>query len=317
MGAYSIGFDIGGSHIAGALFDGADELARLERPYPKGEPEKAPALIAGMTKALEASLGAGQSISYIGIAVPGSLSRDKRRILNAYNLGFEDTPLPELIENELGGRINVLMANDADAAAWAEYCCGALRGYENCLLITLGTGVGGGVILNGALFTGGMGNGVELGHMIIDRLAGPVCSCGVSGCVEARCSATAIIRRARESIAKNEHSLIYGACGGDAQRIDAKLVIDAAKRGDGEAMAIFNDYVDALGSGIASIINTLDPMAIAIGGGVSGAGEFLLEPVRKNVEKKSFYKEHAAIVKAKLGNDAGIVGAALLHRTAK
>ena len=162
-----------------------------------------------------------------------------------------------------------------------------------------------------------MGNGVELGHMIIDRLAGPVCSCGVSGCFEARCSATAIIRRARESIAKNEHSLIYGACGGDAQRIDAKLVIDAAKRGDGEAMAIFNDYVDALGSGIASIINTLDPMAIAIGGGVSGAGEFLLEPVRKNVEKKSFYKEHAAIVKAKLGNDAGIVGAALLHRTAK
>lgn len=315
MGAYSIGFDIGGSHIAGALFDGADELARLERPYPKGEPEKAPALIAGMAKALEASLGAGQSISYIGIAVPGSLSRDKRRILNAYNLGFEDTPLPELIENELGGRINVLMANDADAAAWAEYCCGALRGYENCLLITLGTGVGGGVILNGALFTGGMGNGVELGHFIMNMAAGEKCSCGVRGCFESCCSATALIREGVRSLSSAPNGMIAALSHGDSANINAKLVIDCARAGDPAAKAIFTEYAHALGCSIASLINIIDPERIAIGGGVSGAGEFLLKPVREYVKQMSFYNDFASIVKATLGNDAGLVGAALLHKT--
>lgn len=315
MGAYSIGFDIGGSHIAGALFDGADELARLERPYPKGEPEKAPALIAGMAKALEASLGAGQSISYIGIAVPGSLSRDKRRILNAYNLGFEDTPLPELIENELGGRINVLMANDADAAAWAEYCCGALRGYENCLLITLGTGVGGGVILNGALFTGGMGNGVELGHFIMNMAAGEKCSCGVRGCFESCCSATALIREGVRSLSSAPNGMIAALSHGDSANINAKLVIDCARADDPAAKAIFTEYAHALGCGIASLINIIDPERIAIGGGVSGAGEFLLKPVREYVKQMSFYNDFASIVKATLGNDAGLVGAALLHKT--
>lgn len=315
MGAYNIGFDIGGSHIAGALFDGADELARLERPYPKGEPEKAPALIAGMAKALEASLGAGQSISYIGIAVPGSLSRDKRRILNAYNLGFEDTPLPELIENELGGRINVLMANDADAAAWAEYCCGALRGYENCLLITLGTGVGGGVILNGALFTGGMGNGVELGHFIMNMAAGEKCSCGVRGCFESCCSATALIREGVRSLSSAPNGMIAALSHGDSANINAKLVIDCARAGDPAAKAIFTEYAHALGCGIASLINIIDPERIAIGGGVSGAGEFLLKPVREYVKQMSFYDNFASIVKATLGNDAGLVGAALLHKT--
>ena len=139
---YDIGFDVGGSHIAGALFSGEKELMRLQTPYPKNEPDKASGIIAQMIEAL---------------AVPGSISRDKRTVLNAYNLGFKNHPLPELIERKLNSRVRVLMANDADAAAWAEYMRGSLKGYANSVLITLGTGVGGGIILNGSLFTGGMG----------------------------------------------------------------------------------------------------------------------------------------------------------------
>lgn len=174
---YDIGFDVGGSHIAGALFSDEKELSRLQTPYPKNEPDKASGIIAQMIEALadaipEAAEDKLSLLNVVGIAVPGSISRDKRTVLNAYNLGFKNHPLPELIERKLNSRVRVLMANDADAAAWAEYMRGSLKGYANSVLITLGTGVGGGIILNGSLFTGGMGNGVELGHFIMNMDAG-------------------------------------------------------------------------------------------------------------------------------------------------
>ena len=219
-------------------------------------------------------------------------------MLNAYNLGFKNHPLPELIERKLNSRVRVLMANDADAAAWAEYMRGSLKGYANSVLITLGTGVGGGIILNGSLFTGGMGNGVELGHFIMNMAAGEKCSCGVRGCFESCCSATALIREGVRSLSSAPNGMIA-----------------ALSAGDPATKAIFTEYAHALGCGIASLINIIDPERIAIGGGVSGAGEFLLKPVREYVKQMSFYDNFASIVKATLGNDAGLVGAALLHKT--
>lgn len=316
---YDIGIDIGGSHIAGAIFEEETELARESTAFPKGEPNKVSKIVANMILRLANRIpdSAGDKLTHlnaVGIAVPGSISRDKRRVLNAYNLGFKDHPLPELIEKELLGRVRVLMANDADAAAWAEYMRGSLRGFDNGILITLGTGVGGGIIMNGSVFYGGRGSGVELGHFILDRTSGPMCSCGERGCFEACCSATALIREGVLSLNTHPESMIARRSLNDADRIDAKLIIDCAREGDETATEIFSHYTDALGCGIASLINILDPERIAIGGGVSGAGEFLLKPVRARVAKARFYDSSADIVTAKLGNDAGIVGAALLNR---
>lgn len=316
---YNIGIDIGGSHIAGALFADERELARETLPYPKGDPGSVSGIAAGLISRLAAAIpqAAEDKLALLdsaGIAVPGSISRDKRKILNAYNLGFKDHPLPDLIERELGGRVRVLMANDADTAAWAEYMCGALKGCPNSLLITLGTGVGGGIIMNGALFCGGMGNGVELGHFMLDITGGGACSCGAQGCFEERCSASALIRAGVKLLSTDPRGMVAALSGGDAKKINAKLIIDCARQGDAAALAIFADYAHALGCGIASLINILDPQKIAIGGGVSGAGDFLLDPVREWVRKFSFYDNYADIVAAQLGNDAGLVGAALLHK---
>ncbi len=316
---YDIGIDIGGSHIAGAIFADEIELARESTAFPKGEPDRVSGIVANMISRLANHIPeTGEDklihLNAVGIAVPGSISRDARTVLNAYNLGFKDHPLPDLIEKELSGRVKVLMANDADAAAWAEYMRGSLMGFKNSVLITLGTGVGGGIIMNGSVFHGGRGSGVELGHFILDRTSGPVCSCGERGCFEACCSATALIREGVHSLTAHPESMIARLSLGDVDRINAKLIIDCARAGDAVAKEIFSRYTDALGCGIASLINILDPERIALGGGVSGAGEFLLKPVRSRVAKAGFYDSSADIVTARLGNDAGIVGAALLNR---
>lgn len=312
----NLGFDVGGSHIAGGLFD--ESYARLrtvERPFPKGRPEDAPALIAAMARELCAGACPIGELDGIGLAVPGSIDRSRTRVIHAYNLGFHDVPLPALVSGLLGD-VQVYLGNDADSAALAELQAGAFRGVKNAVLFTLGTGVGGGVILGGKLFRGGMGNGVELGHFVMD-FSGAPCTCGVRGCCETLCAATALIRQGRASAKAHPQGLIAFRSGGDPAEINARLVIDCAREKDPEATRIFDCYVDALGSAAASVINILDPEVIAFGGGVSGAGEFLFAPLRENVAKKSFYDAYARIVPAQLGNDAGMLGAALLKKDAQ
>ena len=162
------------------------------------------------------------------------------------------------------------------------------------MMITIGTGIGGGLILNGELFRGGRGNGTEPGHMVL-RNGGRHCSCGIDGCAETYCSATRL-----------------GKDGAAFGKASAKDVIEAARQGNEEALNLFRQYIDDFGSYIASIINLLDPERIAIGGGVSGAGSFLLDPLREDVERKCFFETCPEIVVASAGNDAGIVGAGLI-----
>ncbi len=312
----TLGFDIGGSHIAGGLFNERYERLRtLEEPFPKGRPDDVPALVASMAKRLCEGVCPARELDSVGLAVPGSINRARTHVLNAYNLGFHDLPLPALVSALLDGT-PVYLGNDADSAALAELQAGAFRGVKSAVLFTLGTGVGGGVILNGKLFLGGMGNGVELGHFILD-LSGHVCTCGVRGCCETRCSATALIREGKASVSAHPQGLIARRAKGSEANVNARLVIDAARENDPAALAIFHAYVDALGSAAASVINILDPEVIAFGGGVSGAGEFLFAPLRENVKQKSFYDSFARIVPAQLGNDAGMLGAALLKKDAE
>lgn len=310
-----IGFDIGGTKIAvGAVDDDMRIVARRSMAFPTGEPyEKTVASMAVLVEELGKETGvAPEAFASIGIVVPGSIDTACENVLHAFNLQFHRIPLRREMQKHFP-QVPVYLANDANGAALAELHAGAFRGCKTAVLITLGTGIGGGLILNGRMFNGGMNHGVELGHMVLVH-GGPLCTCGVKGCIETVCTSTWLIQQGRRSVIDYPNAMICTRAGGDMDRVDAKLVIDCAREHDAIAVDIFERYVDQLGSAVTSIINLLDPEVIALGGGVSNAGEFLFRPVRENVAKKTFFEEYAQIVPAQLGNEAGIVGAAMLAR---
>lgn len=310
-----IGFDVGGTNITAGLVDDDKRITqRSNIAFPTGEDYKSiSSRMAGQVREMLEKEKLGESdVTCIGIAVPGSIDAAGETVIDAYNLQFHDVPLKKSIQEHFP-RIPVFLANDANAAALAELHAGAFIGCRTCALLTLGTGVGGGLILGGRMFNGGLGNGVELGHMILAH-RGEVCTCGNKGCVESLCTATALIREGRKAVVEHINSMICTEARGNMDNVTAKLVIDCARSGDRIAMDIFDRYVDALSSAVASLINLFDPEVVAIGGGVSLAGEFLFEPLRAHVHRKSFFKNHGRVVPAKLGNDAGIIGAAMLGR---
>jgi len=312
---YQIGFDIGGTNLkVGAVDDNMKIAAKRNVAFPKGETyQNIAAIMAEQVKNLaeEIQIPATEFKS-IGVATAGSIDPGGSVIIHAHNLGFHDVPMVDEM-HEYFPEIPVYLANDADAAALAELHAGAFRGKKTAVLFTLGTGVGGGIILGGKMFKGGMGRGNELGHMIIQD-GGPICTCGNKGCIESLCTATWLIQQGRKVIVERPVSTIYEKAEGNMNNVTAKIVMDSAKEGDTIAMDIFNTYVDHLSSAIASIAVLLDPEVIGIGGGVSLAGDFLFEPLREKVKEKSFFKVYHEVVPAQLGNDAGIVGAAMLAR---
>ncbi len=244
---------------------------------------------------LQEAGGTREDLASIGIGVPGSIDGPTGTIISAHNLGFYNVPIRAAV-GERFPATPVFLINDANAATLAEFRMGALRGCRTGILVTLGTGVGGGLILCGEVFEGGMGHGVELGHVCIDR-KGPLCTCGNRGCVETLCSATWLAEQGRVM----------------SETADAKFVIDSAKAGNSIALDIFNGYVDHLSTALSSYAVLLDPEVIVLGGGVSHAGEFLLGPLRQKVKEKAFFHYTYKIVAAEMGNDAGIIGAALLR----
>ncbi|MBQ5992470.1 MAG: ROK family protein [Clostridia bacterium] len=289
------GFDIGGTNIAAGIIDENNRLiAKDSVKFPRGEGTDA--VVAACAEVYQAILdrtgAAPDAIAGVGVAVPGSVNPEAGLVIDAHNLGFHHTPLASLLEAAL--HKPVCLVNDADAATLAEHRIGALKGTRTAMMITIGTGIGGGLIVNGMLFGGGRGNGTEPGHMVLCN-GGRHCTCGIDGCAETYCSAT---RLAKDGAAFGMSS--------------AKDVIEAAKQGNPDALELFRAYIDDFGSYIASIVNLLDPERIAIGGGVSGAGSFLLDPLRADVARKCFFETCPEIVVASAGNDAGIIGAGLI-----
>ncbi|MDR1620388.1 MAG: ROK family protein [Clostridiales bacterium] len=310
-----IGFDVGGSNIAvGVVDDDMRIVARRSAPFPTGEPySHTVGIMAGFVRALAKECGVdARAFQSIGIAVPGNISSDEASVVHAYNLQFHHVPLRAAMQSHFPS-VPVYLGNDADVAAVAELYAGAFKGRQTAVLITLGTGIGGGLIVGGRMFKGGRKNGVELGHMVLAH-NGPMCTCGTRGCVEALCTATWLTRQGRISVIEYPKAMISTKAGGDMNRVSARLVIDCAKAGDAIAGDIFARYVDQLGSALASVANLIDPEVIALGGGVSLAGEFLFAPLRENTLMKCFFDTCGDIVPAQMGNDAGIIGAAMLQR---
>jgi len=286
-----IGFDVGGTNIkAGILDDSMNIVAKRMTAFPKESGYRK--VVRKMHETarellLECHLNEGD-VKSLGIAVAGAVDVANGVSIKACNLGFYNAPLSEEMKQHFPS-IPIHVINDAYAATLAEFKKGALKGCSNAILLTIGTGIGGGVVLDGKLFYGGMKHGIEPGHATL-ALDGPLCTCGNRGCVETLCSATWIAEKGKAN---------------------AKAVIDRAKEGDPACLEVFNEYIENLSSALASLTVLFDPEIIALGGGVSLAGRFLFEPLGEKVKQKSFFKYPYKIVPAELGNDAGMIGAAL------
>jgi len=252
-----------------------------------------------------------EDIAAIGLAVPGSIDYARGVVIDAHNLDYHDFPLCKLVGDGFPG-VTVYVENDANAAALAEYYAGAFRGCSSGLLITIGTGIGGGLVLDGKIFVGGKKNGFEFGHAVL-LFGGEPCTCGQRGCIESYCSAAALVREGRKAANLHHESAMFQRAQGDVTKINAKLVMDCAREGDPIACEVYNRFTDYLGATACTAIALFDPEIIAFGGGVSNDGEFLLAPIREYAKKYAFFKNHAKIVTAEMKNDAGIVGAAMLH----
>ena len=298
-----LGVDIGGTNIKLALIEDAEgELAIKAKGSFRFRHEPCGELCTNIREnaerlAEEAGLKA-DDIAAVGLSVPGSIDQSGEILLHAYNMGYHGVALKAGAEEAFPGR-KVVMVNDANAAAMAELELGALRGCRNALLITIGTGVGTGLILDGKVFNGGQNRGCEMGHMPFRNGADP-CTCGQSGCLEVYTSATRIARQG-EKLLGPEYA-------------DSKTVLDAARAGNETAKQIIGEYISDLADVLAGFCCALDPERIALGGGFSAAGDDLYVPLRKLVEERNFNRVPYEIVPAHFLNDAGVMGAALFAR---
>ncbi len=313
---YYIGIDLGGTHMAaGVVNEEGAILTKAETPTLVGRPYQD--IVRDMAACIRTAIGqAGISeadVHSIGIGIPGIADQKTGRVIFCPNLSWRDIPLRDEVQKHIDKP--VFIDNDATVAGWAEYQAGVSRGCNTCVFLTLGTGVGAGIVINGRIWSGAHGAATELGHLTIE-VDGEMCNCGKRGCTERYCSATAIIRMAKEACAQQPDNSIMRKCGGDMNKINAKIVIDAAKEGDDVAKQVFNRYSKYLTIAINNIISFLDPDMIVLGGGVSHAGAFLLDAIKAQLGDYLVFPtlELPRIALAQLGNNAGIIGAALLGR---
>ena len=312
MSGLFIGIDVGGTNLKAGVTDEAGRLlASAHRPLKfRGAEPFAADLAALAAEVLQAAGGTCQDVVSVGIGLPGAVSGGE--VLFTPNIPLAHVPLAELFRSHMD--VPVLLGNDADCAAVGEYFQGAGRGVRDFVVLTLGTGIGAGIILNGRLRGGEASS--EAGHMVL-RAGGEPCPCGRRGCWEQYAAAPALIRRTRAAMKAHPESLLHRLAA-EQGTVDGRTPFLAAEAGDETALALCRDYVEDLAEGTANLVNLLRPEAVAFGGGVAGAPEaLLLEPLRHRVGELC-YSRHggrsARILRAELGNDAGIIGAALLCR---
>lgn len=308
-----LGIDLGGTNVAAAVVDGEGTiLGKVSLPTPRtGAEAVADQMAAAARAAVEQAGITLEQVESVGIGSPGTIEPAEGLIKFWSNLDFENVPLTALMAERLNKPI--YLENDANAAALGEYAAGAGKGSQSMVAITLGTGVGGGAVLGGKLYTGFNYAGMEVGHFVIEHNGRP-CTCGRKGCFEAYCSATALIKRTREVMEENRDSLLWQLAG-SLDKVNGRTPFDAAAQGDAAAGKVIDEYVDYLGCGVASLVNIFQPEVFCIGGGPSAQGETLMAPVRYILNREDYARNsvhRTRLVRAALGNDAGIIGAALL-----
>jgi len=315
---YYLGLDVGGTNlVAGVIDKNYRIIAKESMPTNAGRSvEEITSDMAEVSKKAVAKAGLELSdISSWGIGMPSYVNPKTNLLVHANNFGWKNIPIYDYLKKHIS--LPIYIANDANCAAFGEVLAGAASKYTNAIMLTLGTGVGGGIILDKKIYCGSDNMGAELGHtkLVYD---GVRCTCGQKGCLESYCSSTALIRIAKEAVEKAPDSLIMKLCNGDKEGIDGEIVFEAAKKGDATAKALIDDYIGHLAAGISTFITIFRPEVIILGGGMAHAGDFLLKPLNERLYTSTFAAEEIGvppIIEAGLGNDAGIIGAAFLEKT--
>ncbi|OAA28280.1 glucokinase [Frankia sp. EI5c] len=310
-GDLAIGVDVGGTKVAAGVVDAQGTvLASARRPTPSHDPAE----VADAIAALVAELRQRFTVHAVGVGAAGWIDNDRSTVLFAPNLAWRDEPLRDVLASRVG--LPVVVENDANAMAWAEYRFGAGRGHNDLVCVTVGTGIGGGIVLDGRLHRGAFGIGAEMGHMQIVP-DGYGCGCGNNGCWEQYASGRALVRAARAIAVESPEAALRMLRGRPADELSGPDVTAAAQDGDPAALACLEDVGGWLGQGLASLAAILDPGRFVVGGGVSDAGELLVGPARARFRASLSGRGHrpeADVVVATLGSAAGIVGAADLAR---
>lgn len=315
---YYIGIDLGGTNISMGIVDGNYNIvqrSKVKTSVPRSELEICDSMMSLIHTTL-CDMGMNiDEIESVGIGVPGSVNVKAGVVEHAPNLFFHNWNLKKMMEDKI--KKSIFIENDANAAVYGEYLAGSARGADSAIMITIGTGIGGGIILNGKIYYGCNFNGAELGHMVIHR-NGRECTCGRKGCFEKYASASGLIKTTKEALNRSGvKTLIWDLIDNNIENIDSKTVFKAMRLGDELGKAIVNEYVLDLSCGLVNIINIFQPDVLCIGGGVSNEGEYLINPVIEVISKERFSKtasKQVHVKRAELGNDAGIVGAAFLHK---
>ncbi|MDO4324827.1 MAG: ROK family glucokinase [bacterium] len=315
---YCIGIDLGGTTIKAGIVDETYQIVKADA-VPTQASKGAEAMVKDMVDLVLGLLSDAEismsEIAAIGLGVPGTANKETGMVEYANNLGFENEPLVPLLQKYFDKPI--YFDNDANAAAWGEYLAGCGRGHKSMVMVTLGTGVGGGVILDGQLYEGCNYAAGEFGHFVI-QCEGLPCNCGRRGCFEMYASASGLIRMTKEAMQQEggRSSILWELCGKNPENVNGKLLFEAVANEDETAKKVLEKYIYYLSVGITDIINMFQPEVLCIGGGISKAGDVILTPLKKLVDEQIYTrtsKVKTEIVIASLDNDAGIIGAAMLQ----
>lgn len=304
------GVDVGGTKMLAVALDEAGAVIAVER---RSTPSGTAALVEGMASIVEALAGRCGSLGAVGAGIPGMVDRDGAVRFSPNLPGVVDAPIRALLADRLGQP--VVVENDATCAAWAERSVGAGQGSDDVIVVTLGTGIGGGIVSGRHLLLGRNGFAGEIGHMVVDT-HGPPCPCGQRGCWERYASGSGLGRLARDAAQAGRADRVVELAGGDPESVRGEHVTSAAAEGDPGALEIIDTFAWWLALGLANLANAFDPEVFVLGGGLAASGDVLLEPARRAfiglVEGGSTYRPAVRIVQAALGERAGAIGAALL-----
>ncbi len=312
-----IGVDIGGTNlVAGLVDDNFKLIDKVSTPAlsSRDDIEIVADVIMLCKKVMANNNVAAADIKSIGIGVPGCYDQNTGVILHCENINFHSTPIAKMIQEEIN--VPVYLGNDADCAALGEAYAGATKDADNSVMITIGTGIGGGIIINKKIYSGFNGCGGEVGHMVIEA-DGEKCACGRKGCWEQYGSATALVRQTKAAIISNPDSLLAKLVDGDPEKAGGKTSFDAMRAGCPIGKMVVENYVRYFSAGITNIVNIFQPELIVIGGGVSKEGQPLIDMIMEHVSRERYANDVESLAKTKLciavlGNDAGVIGAALL-----
>lgn len=312
---YRIGVDLGGTNIVAGVVDEFYKIvakAKRKTACPRPAGEILADIAACVNEAVKTAGITMDEVKSIGIGTPGSVNKRMGIVEYANNLGFDKVPARDILLKYFDKPIYI--ENDANCAALGEAVAGAGGNVENFVAITLGTGVGSGIIVNGKIVNGCNDAAGEMGHSVI-VVDGEPCTCGRKGCWEAYSSATALVRQTKAAMEENKASLMWEVVDGDISKVNGRTAFDAMRKGDTAAKQVVDTYIRYLAAGVTNVVNTFQPDVLCIGGGIGCESEPLLAPVREYVAKER-YSIHCGkqtqICSAVLGNDAGVIGAALL-----